>query len=132
MQLLSEPEISNLKINVDNLRFAQIMANLLSNAIKFSPAGSSVVVAISLQQQWVKITVQDQGAGIAEEFKSLIFQKFSQAASSDAREKGGTGLGLALSKQLTESMAGNIGFESEPGQGACFYLEFPLLNLTAG
>jgi len=127
LQLLTEPAATNWKINVDKLRFAQIMANLLSNAIKFSPAGSTVVISVSLQQRWVKVTVQDQGPGISAEFKPLIFQRFSQADSSDARQKGGTGLGLALSRQLTESMAGSIGFDSVAGQGASFYLLFELL-----
>lgn len=128
LQLASEPAASTRKINVDKLRFAQIMANLLSNAMKFSPDGGAVSIAICVQQQQIRITVQDQGPGISAEFKPLIFQRFSQADSSDARQKGGTGLGLALSKQLTESMGGCIGFESEPGQGACFYLLFPLLD----
>ena len=56
----------------------------------------------------------------------MIFQRFSQADSSDTRKKGGTGLGLALSKQLTESMHGSIGFSSNTGAGASFYVDFPL------
>lgn len=115
-----------LHINVDSLRFAQVMANLLSNAIKFSPDAGVVSVNITQHRQQVRISVSDQGPGIAEEFKAAIFQRFSQADSSDTRQKGGTGLGLALSKQLTESMHGSIGFSSTFGQGACFYVDFPL------
>lgn len=132
LQLQTDPATAQWQINVDKLRFAQIMANLLSNAMKFSPEGATVLIAVSLQQHSVKITVLDQGPGISPEFKPLIFQRFSQADSSDARQKGGTGLGLALSKQLTESMGGCIGFESEPGQGACFYLQFPLVAPVMG
>lgn len=116
------------RFEIDKLRFAQIMANLISNAVKFSPTQSSVQITLQRQQQQVKILVQDQGPGIPDEFKSLIFQRFSQADSSDARQKGGTGLGLALSKQLTESMGGCIGFDSVAGQGASFYLLFDLLE----
>lgn len=126
LQLAAATEAADWRIDVDKLRFAQIMANLLSNAIKFSPVGAVVQIILSRQLQSVKIAVQDQGPGISPEFKPLIFQRFSQADSSDARQKGGTGLGLALSKQLTESMAGIIGFDSEPGLGACFYVGFPL------
>ena len=128
LQLMAEPEARHWQIHIDKLRFAQVMANLLSNAMKFSPCGAAVLISVMRQQQLLKITVQDQGPGISAEFKPLIFQKFSQADSSDARQKGGTGLGLALSKQLTESMQGSIGFDSVPGQGACFYLLFRLAN----
>jgi PAS domain S-box-containing protein len=131
LQFVTEPEAVQWQIHIDKLRFAQVMANLLSNAMKFSPCGASVLISITLQQQLLKIAVKDQGPGISAEFKPLIFQRFSQADSSDARQKGGTGLGLALSKQLTESMQGNIGFDSEPGLGACFYLLFPLANFDA-
>ncbi|WP_215396513.1 sensor histidine kinase [Rheinheimera oceanensis] len=115
-----------LLINVDSLRFSQVMANLLSNAIKFSPDAATVLVQIEQQHQHVRISVTDIGPGIADAFKAAIFQRFSQADSSDTRQKGGTGLGLALSKQLTESMHGSIGFSSSTGAGACFYVDFPL------
>ncbi|MEO3864046.1 ATP-binding protein [Rheinheimera fenheensis] len=115
-----------LTINVDSLRFAQVLANLLSNAIKFSPDAGVVTVAIERQAARVRISVTDTGPGIDDSFKQAIFQRFSQADSSDTRQKGGTGLGLALSKQLTETMQGSIGFSSTPGVGACFYVDFPL------
>ncbi|HEY0922070.1 ATP-binding protein [Rheinheimera pacifica] len=126
IQLQSTGCDEQLLINVDSLRFAQVMANLLSNAIKFSPDAATVVVKIEQQQQQVRISVTDIGPGIADAFKEAIFQRFSQADSSDTRQKGGTGLGLALSKQLTESMHGSIGFSSNTGAGACFYVDFPL------
>ncbi len=115
-----------LHIQIDKYRFAQIMANLISNAVKFSPSDAEVVISVEQAQQQVKICVTDSGCGIPDEFKTLIFQRFSQADASDSRQKGGTGLGLALSKQLTESMQGSIGFTSAPGEGTCFYLLFPL------
>ncbi|MDX1391850.1 MAG: PAS domain-containing sensor histidine kinase, partial [Rheinheimera sp.] len=125
LQLLAPDITANLLINVDALRFAQVMANLLSNACKFSPDGAAVTVRIQALQQQVKITVTDTGPGIAEAFKAKIFKRFSQADSSSTRQKGGTGLGLALSKQLTKNMQGKIGFDSEPGKGASFYILFP-------
>ncbi len=110
-------------IKVDKLRFAQLMANLISNAVKFSPKGSVVQISVLRQQQQIRVQVQDQGPGIPDEFKAVIFQRFSQA-NNGVTQKGGSGLGLALSRQLAESMQGSIGFDSIPGQGACFYLLF--------
>ena len=131
LQLSAGPEAAAWLINIDKFRFAQVLANLLSNAVKFSPDGAAVQVRLSQQQQQVTIAVQDQGPGIPDDFKPLIFQRFSQADSSDARQKGGTGLGLALAKQLTESMQGQIGFDSVAGQGTCFYLQFLLSDTAA-
>ncbi len=111
-------------INIDEFRFQQVMNNFLSNAAKFSPPQSSVDIKISVINGWVRISVRDYGQGISEEFKTRIFQKFSQADSSDSRQKSGTGLGLAISKELVERMNGRIGFESELGEGSCFYAEF--------
>jgi DNA-binding response OmpR family regulator len=71
----------------------------------------------------VRVEVEDRGPGIADEFRARIFQKFSQADSSDDREKGGTGLGLSIAKAIVERLDGNIGFTSEPGMGSIFYFE---------
>ena len=125
LELQAQQIDEQLFIEVDALRFAQVMANLLSNAVKFSPEDGVVTVNIQVQDE-VKITVSDTGPGISEEFKPAIFKRFSQADGSNTRQKGGTGLGLALSKQLVENMGGCIGFDSVIGQGASFYIIFPL------
>lgn len=114
-------------INIDADRFMQVLANLLSNAAKFSPAGGRVRVSVQRQDGKVRVYVADDGQGVPEEFKSKIFQKFSQADSSDTRAKGGTGLGLSISKAMVEKMGGSIGFMSEIGAGTTFYIEFPEL-----
>lgn len=123
---------------LDPMRFHQIMANLLSNAAKFSPAGAEIRVWTELRPSdqtghqpntastMVRIFVQDQGPGIPLHFRDRIFDKFSQADAADARQRGGTGLGLAIVRELTLKMGGDISFYSEPGQGCCFYLDFPL------
>ena len=74
----------------------------------------------------IRILVSDQGQGIPAEFRDRIFQKFSQADSSDRRAKGGTGLGLAITRELMHAMDGDVGFDSEEGHGACFWLSLPV------
>jgi PAS domain S-box-containing protein len=120
-----------LQLMADDDRLQQVLANLISNAVKFSPAGGTVLLGGERRDDWVRIWVRDQGPGIAPEFHARIFQKFSQADSSDTRQKGGTGLGLAISKELVEHMHGRIGFDSEPGHGACFWCELPLAPAAA-
>ncbi len=113
--------------NLDPDRFAQVMANLLSNAIKHSPTGGVVSVDLRRDGDTVEIGVQDQGEGIATEFRSRIFERFAQADSSDARKRGGTGLGLSITRSLVQQMNGQIGFDSAPGQGTRFWLRLPVL-----
>ncbi|WP_139056375.1 CHASE domain-containing protein [Rheinheimera sp. A13L] len=109
----------------DKFRLLQILSNLISNAIKFSPSHSVVKLSYQQHDHYLVIKVKDQGTGIAESFRSKIFQKFAQADSSDSRSNQGSGLGLNISKTLVEMMQGNIDFESELGKGTCFSLTFP-------
>ncbi len=115
-------------VEVDAQRVQQVMANLLSNAAKFSPRNAVVSVEVGMHQGRVRVSVHDEGVGVPVEFQSRIFQKFSQADASDTRQKGGTGLGLAITRELVERMDGEVGFASDPGQGACFYFDLPLWN----
>ena len=124
LRLLGPP--CALQVTVDGQRLAQVLANLLSNAAKFSPPGSTVDIGVTQQADQVRISVQDQGPGISDEFKARIFSKFSQADASDRRQKGGTGLGLAISKELIERMQGEIGFDSVTGQGSTFWFNLPI------
>jgi signal transduction histidine kinase len=110
---------------VDGDRLLQVVTNLLSNAAKFSPPGESVVVAAEASESHVRILVKDRGPGISPEFRNRIFQRFAQADSLDQRRRSGSGLGLSISKALVERMAGEIGFESQPGSGAVFYVTVP-------
>ena len=110
---------------VDSDRLLQVVTNLLSNAAKFSPPGESVVGAAEASESHVRILVRDRGPGIAPEFRNRIFQRFAQADSLDQRRRSGSGLGLSISKALIERMAGEIGFESQPGSGAVFYVTVP-------
>lgn len=109
---------------VNEYRFQQVLNNLLSNAAKFSAIGSRVEVSVEKVGQMVCLKVKDYGAGIPEDFKSKIFEQFTQADSSATRQHGGTGLGLSISKVLIEGMGGEIDFSSQVGVGTEFYVTF--------
>jgi len=95
----------------------QVVTNLLSNAIKFSPRGGDVLLAITKQSGAVRISVRDHGCGISADFKRRIFEKFAQADASDARQRGGAGLGLSIVKQIVARLGGQVGFDDAPGGG---------------
>jgi len=113
----------NCTVIADENRLMQVLFNLLSNAVKYSTKGGNVRIAIDCVADKVCVSVIDQGKGIPSEFRSRIFTRFSQADSSDTREKGGTGLGLVIAKEIIERQGGTIGFTSSPGNGATFYFE---------
>ena len=122
---LNAQELSASTVKADKQRLAQALNNILSNAIKFSPVNGQIRIWTKPHGQGLRIYVQDEGPGIAPEFRERMFQKFSQADSSDRRSKGGTGLGLAITKELMARMEGDVDFTSEAGQGATFWLEVP-------
>jgi PAS domain S-box-containing protein len=121
-----------LQVKAEADRITQVVTNLLSNALKFSPPGGMVEVLVRRAGLGVRVEVQDHGPGIPEEFRKRIFQKFSQADSSDTRQKSGTGLGLNISRALIERMGGSIGFDSRIGEGTTFFFELPLWGEPAG
>ncbi len=114
------------RVNVDSDGLSQVLTNLLSNAVKFSPPGGVVEVGLTRAQGRVRVEVRDRGPGIPAEFRDRIFQKFSQADSSSSRQKGGTGLGLNISKAIVERLGGTIGFTTQTGSGTTFFFELPV------
>jgi len=113
------------QVEADPDRFVQVLTNLLSNAVKYSPAAGTVHVAAERTGDAVRVSVRDTGPGIPENFRARIFERFSQADASATREKGGTGLGLYIARRFIEQMQGRIGFDSETGKGATFWVELP-------
>lgn len=111
---------------LDPGHFEKILLNLVSNAIKFTPAGGSVHLAVTpLAGERFELAVRDSGIGIAPDKLPLLFQRFSQVDNSATRQYGGTGIGLALVKQLAELMGGEVGVDSEPGRGSCVFVRLP-------
>ena len=121
-------------MDYDPEKVQYIMTNLLSNAIKFTPKGGQVQVAVSLppiekfsqSSALLKIEVRDNGRGIKPEHLPHIFDRFYQVDSSATRQDIGTGIGLALTKELVEVMGGTIAVESEFTQGSAFTLLLPI------
>jgi signal transduction histidine kinase len=125
VNLECESQAPRARALVDTDRFLQVMANLLSNAIKHSQAGQTVHLSLHGNRQCWRIDVRDHGPGISPAFRSRLFEKFSQADSSDRRALSGTGLGLHISRVLVERMGGSISVQSETGKGTVFSVSFP-------
>jgi CheY-like chemotaxis protein/HPt (histidine-containing phosphotransfer) domain-containing protein/anti-sigma regulatory factor (Ser/Thr protein kinase) len=110
----------------------QVLSNLLANAIKFTEGGEvSVEVALLAQEevqhsQCLRVSITDNGIGIAPAMQAKIFERFTQASEEVAQRFGGTGLGLAICKHLVQKMGGSIGVSSEVGRGSCFWFELTL------
>ena len=123
--VLDIPPDINFTLLGDPVRLGQVLTNLTSNALKFTEQGEVVVAASVLksaeQTVTLKFSVTDTGIGIAPEAQARIFEGFSQADGSMTRKYGGTGLGLTIARQLSEMMGGEIGVESRPGEGSCFW-----------
>jgi signal transduction histidine kinase/HPt (histidine-containing phosphotransfer) domain-containing protein/BarA-like signal transduction histidine kinase len=120
----------------DPLRLGQVLLNYVGNAIKFTTQGEVRVRATTLQRgesdSLVRIEVQDTGIGLAEAQVAQLFQTFHQADTSTTRQHGGTGLGLAVCKQLATLMGGEVGVHSQPGQGSRFWFTCRLRFGTSG
>ncbi len=111
-------------IEADRDRLSQVIGNLLANAIKYSPDGGQVEVRAESVGDDVRIVVRDQGIGISPEDQAHIFTKFFRGRAA-ATGIPGTGLGLAVARQIVEAHGGVIGFASEEGRGTTFWVELP-------
>jgi signal transduction histidine kinase len=125
------PDLTN--AFVDERRMRQVLINLLNNAVKFTPEGGTVTLSASLlpkaddetQPSYLRIAVQDTGIGIAPENINRLFQPFVQIDGALNRKYAGTGLGLALVKQIVELHGGRVELTSELGTGSCFTIDLP-------
>jgi PAS domain S-box-containing protein len=112
----------------DPARLTQVIDNLVSNAVKFSERGAEILVSLNeVAGRW-RISIRDYGSGIPANAQSTIFDKFTQADSSDTRSKGGTGLGLAIVKLIVEQHEGRVSFVSKDGVGTEFFVDLPTVS----
>jgi GAF domain-containing protein len=109
----------------DERRLTQVLLNLAGNAIKFTDAGEVSIEARAVDGAFL-VSVSDTGPGIAEADRQKIFEEFQQADSSSTRKKGGSGLGLSISRRIVELHGGRLWVESAPGAGSTFYFTVPL------
>lgn len=127
-QLILENQTSGLMLYADQAKVRQSILNLLSNAAKFTYEGN---ICLRIQcysdanQEWIKFAVQDTGIGLSLEQQDRLFQPFTQADASTTQKYGGTGLGLALSRQFCRLQGGDITVSSELGKGSCFTITLP-------
>ncbi len=117
---LKQPIIS------DAFRLRQIVSNLLGNAYKFTDKGSITLTGTILNNKTLKLQIDDTGIGISKEKQELIFKEFTQAENDTDKKYGGYGLGLTITKKLTELLEGSILLESEINKGSTFTLEIPI------
>jgi signal transduction histidine kinase len=110
---------------VDSNRLNQALQNLLHNGIRHTPPGGIVALSASADERHVIVQVKDTGEGIAPDDLPHIFERFYRSDRARMQSASGSGLGLALVKELTEAMGGSVAIESELDQGSCFTLMFP-------
>lgn len=112
-------------ISVDPDKLEKIVYNLLSNAFKFTPKGGTVTIQMTISDNNLSLEVADNGIGIPEKVQSRIFKRFYQVDSSQTRAYEGSGLGLALAKELVDLLGGSISVESKGGHGSIFKVSLP-------
>lgn len=114
-----------LVVLADATRVEQVVVNLLSNAVKFSPRGGTVSIQSRVRRGMTMIEVADRGPGVPPAFRSVIFEPFRQVTSADNRERGGSGLGLTISRAIVRQHGGTIGVEDRDGGGSIFWFTLP-------
>jgi PAS domain S-box-containing protein len=121
----SEPNLGSLV--ADPMRLRQILLNLLSNACKFTKQGEVTLRVRKASDgcTWTEFAVADTGIGMNAEQQAKLFEEFTQADSTTARQYGGTGLGLAITRKLARMMGGDVTVASEPGKGSVFTVRLP-------
>lgn len=128
VQIVTESPAESLRIPMDGARIEQVFDNLLSNALKFSPEGAAVHLRVELlpRQETVTISVADAGPGIPPEDLPFVFERFYQGRAQNRSTVAGSGLGLALAKNVVEAHGGRIWVDSEVGKGTTFWVTLPL------
>jgi DNA-binding response OmpR family regulator/anti-sigma regulatory factor (Ser/Thr protein kinase) len=124
-QTLSQHAERGPVVRADATRFKQVLMNLVGNAIKFTPERGHIELSARDENGQVRIEVHDTGPGVPPEEQKRIFEAFYRLRQSGKATEG-TGLGLAITQRLVELHGGQLGLESQPGQGSCFYFSLPI------
>jgi signal transduction histidine kinase len=114
------------KVNLDPVRFSQVLMNILDNALRYTPEEGRVLISTKQIKQAAEITIQDSGEGVTPEEASHLFDRFYRADESRTRDDGGSGLGLAIAKSIVEMHKGKIWVESEKGKGLRTIIQLPI------
>ena len=125
LNIIFDTDIEDKVIACDPVKIERIVLNLISNAIKFSNKGEEILVDIKDKNEFVEISVKDNGVGIEKRHLDMIFDRFKQVDKSLSRNAEGTGIGLSLVKSIVELHGGNISVESEYGIGSKFIVVLP-------
>lgn len=123
--LLAVDASAPLRISGDAARLRQVIHNLVDNALKFSPAGTTVHLAVTRTADQVRLAVRDEGPGLTAEDQQHLFQRFRRLSAAPTGGESSSGLGLALTHDLVTQHGGRLWAESTPGAGATFVAEFP-------
>ena len=119
-------DASDVTVEGDKERLAQVLMNLIGNAIKFSPQGGNVTVCMKNNFNALRVSIKDEGIGIPAEDIPKLFSKFQRIDNSSRRKIGGTGLGLAICQEIIVKHDGKIWIESQEGEGTTIHFELPL------
>ena len=128
LQLIFDTVIEEKIITCDKLDIERCIINLVSNAIKFTPTGGLIEVLVQDLNDKVKITVKDNGIGISEENQKIIFDRFNQVVDESSEQKGGSGLGLTITRQLITLHGGEIYVNCKVGLGSEFIIILPVYS----
>ncbi|MCB9832398.1 MAG: PAS domain-containing protein [Planctomycetes bacterium] len=128
VKLCSETEPGRIKIRGDRRSLRSVIDNLVTNGVNYTRSGGEVRVHLVADGREARLTVQDNGIGIAKEHQERIFERFYRVDGARSRSQGGTGLGLAIVKNCVQAHRGTIRLDSELGKGSTFTVRFPLID----
>ncbi|NJN87589.1 MAG: ATP-binding protein [Leptolyngbyaceae cyanobacterium SL_7_1] len=111
-------------VNADPLQLRRVFENLITNALNHNPPGIHLTLNATVETEMIRVTLQDNGVGMAEDVRDHLFERYSRGRNS--RHSSGIGLGLYLCRQIITAHGGQIGAISAPGEGATFWLTLPL------
>ena len=113
-------------INADPRRTAQVLVNLISNANRYGPPGEEIILQVTIQDRFIKLSVKDRGPGISPAFRANLFRRFEFPHDKDSPSQAGAGLGLSVVKEIVLAHGGEVGLEDHPGGGSVFWITIPI------